>query len=84
VMYQSTMKEEHRMDTTKKKIKPTLSIRMNFLIVLAQQPLFRLLGAILVLLITDMKPVYGLIAALVWVSWVYMGYNIHDGRHIFF
>ena len=57
---------------------------MNFVIVLAQQPLFRLLGAVLVLLITDVKPVYGLIAALAWVSWVYMGYKIHDSRHIFF
>ena len=38
---------------------------MNFLLVLAQQPLFRLLGAILVLLVTDMRPLYGLVAGLV-------------------
>ena len=57
---------------------------MNFLIVLAQQPLFRLIGAILVLLITDMKPMYGLIAGLIWITWVYMGYKIHDSRHVFF
>jgi len=57
---------------------------MNFLIVLAQQPLFRLLGAIIVLLLTDMKPLYGLVAGLVWLTWAYMGYTIHDSRHIFF
>lgn len=58
---------------------------MNFLLVLAQQPLFRLLGALLVLLITDMKPVYGLIAGLVWLSWVYMDVrSAGTGRHIFF
>ena len=57
---------------------------MNFLIVLAQQPLFRLLGALLVLLITDMKPVYGLLAGLAWLTWVYLGFKIHDSRHVFF
>jgi len=57
---------------------------MNFLLVLAQQPLFRLLGAFLVLLITDMKPMYGLIAGLVWITWVFLGFRTHEGRHIFF
>ena len=41
--------------------------------VLAQQPLFRLIGAVLVLLFADMKPVYGLVAFGVWLAWVYMG-----------
>jgi hypothetical protein len=44
---------------------------MNFMLVLAQQPLFRLLGALIVLLITDMKPVYGLFAGAVWLVWIY-------------
>jgi len=57
---------------------------MNFLLVLAHQPLFRLIGAIIVLLLTDMKPAYGLIAGLVWISWVFMGFKSHDSRHIFF
>ena len=39
---------------------------------LAQQPLFRLLAAIIVLLITDMNPVYGLGALVLWVLWVYV------------
>jgi hypothetical protein len=56
---------------------------MNFLFVLAQQPLFRLLGALLVLLITDMKPVYGLVAGLVWLTWVFVGVRA-AGRNIFF
>lgn len=38
--------------------------------VLAQQPLFRLIGAVLVLLFADMKPVYGLVAFGVWLTWV--------------
>lgn len=56
---------------------------MNFLLVLAQQPLFRLLGAVLVLLMTDMRPLYGLIAGLIWITWVFMGLR-HNGRNIFF
>jgi len=39
---------------------------------LAQQPLFRLLAAIIVLLVTDMNPVYGLGALVLWVIWVYV------------
>jgi hypothetical protein len=58
---------------------------MNFLLVLAQQPLFRLLGALLVLLITDMRPMYGLVAGLVWLTWVFVGVRAAGaGRHIFF
>jgi len=52
--------------------------------VLAQQPLFRLLAAVLVLLITELKPMYGLIAGLVWLLWVFLGSRAHDSRHIFF
>ena len=57
---------------------------MEFLLLLAQQPLFRLLGAVLVLLITDMNPVYGLVAFGVWLAWIYMGLHYHRGRSIFF
>ena len=46
---------------------------MNFASVLAQQPLFRLLGAIIVLLITEMEPVYGIGAGIVWLIWVLSG-----------
>ena len=46
---------------------------MDFLLKLAQQPLFRLLGALIVLLITDMRPYWGLGAGLVWIVWVYLG-----------
>jgi hypothetical protein len=42
------------------------------MIELAQQPLFRLLAAIIVLLIADMNPVYGLVALAVWIIWVYV------------
>ena len=47
---------------------------------LAQQPLFRLLGAFLVLLVTDMKPVYGFLAGLVWLTWVYLGAHKFSSR----
>lgn len=48
---------------------------------LAQQPLFRLMAAVIVLLITDMNPVYGLVALAVWVLWVYLGLtNFFSGR----
>ena len=61
------------------------SVRMseNFIIELAQQPLFRRLGAIVVLLLTDMKPLYGIIAGLVWFLWVFVGTHA-VGRRIFF
>jgi hypothetical protein len=42
---------------------------------LAHQPLFRLLAAIIVLLITDMNPVYGLAALVVWTAWVYLSFS---------
>lgn len=40
---------------------------------LAQQPLFRLLGALIVLLVTDYRPLWGLGAGLLWIIWVYTG-----------
>lgn len=43
---------------------------MEFVLVLGRQPLFRLLAAIIVLLITDLRPVWGIVAAVVWVGWV--------------
>jgi uncharacterized membrane protein len=38
---------------------------------LGRQPFFQLLGAILVLLLTDIRPGYGMIALLVWASWIF-------------
>ena len=43
---------------------------------LAQQPLFRLLGALIVLLVTDYRPLWGLGAGLLWIVWVYTGLRI--------
>jgi hypothetical protein len=37
---------------------------------LGRQPLFQLIGAIIVLLVTDWRPVAGLVAALLWIVWV--------------
>ena len=52
---------------------PHLTVsKMNFLLVLGQQPLFKLLGAVIVLLITDMKPMYGVVAFVVWLIWIYV------------
>jgi len=43
---------------------------MDFLIRMSKQPLFRLIAAILVLLITDTNPIVGLFAAILWIVWV--------------
>jgi len=48
---------------------------MEFLIRMSKQPLFRLIGAILVLLITDTHPVAGLVAAAAWITWVVWSNN---------
>jgi hypothetical protein len=37
---------------------------------LGRQPLFQLIGAIIVLLITDWRPVAGAVAAIAWILWV--------------
>jgi hypothetical protein len=42
---------------------------------LAQQPLFRLIAAIIVLLITDYRPAWGIGAGLLWVIWVLSPYT---------
>lgn len=47
---------------------------------LATQPLFQLLGAIIVLLLADMRPAYGVIAAVIWAAWVYMGSRTKNRR----
>jgi len=43
---------------------------MEFLIRMSKQPLFRLIAAILVLLLTDTHPVVGFGAAILWIVWV--------------
>ena len=43
---------------------------MEFLVRMSKQPLFRLIAAILVLLLTDTHPVVGLGAAALWILWV--------------
>jgi hypothetical protein len=48
---------------------------MEFLIRMSKQPLFRLIGAILVLLMTDMHPVAGIVAAVAWITWVVWSNN---------
>lgn len=37
---------------------------------LGRQPLFQLLAAVIVLLVADWQPLYGLVAATVWIGWV--------------
>ncbi len=37
---------------------------------LGRQPLFQLLAAVIVLLIADWQPYYGLTAAAAWIAWV--------------
>jgi hypothetical protein len=54
----------------------------EFLLILAQQPLFRLLGALIVLFVTDYRPVWGAGAFVVWALWIYLG-SQQQGRRIF-
>jgi len=53
---------------------------METIVSLARQPLFRLIGAIIVLLITDYRPIWGIPAGIVWLAWImtphYLGYKI--------
>ncbi len=44
---------------------------MDFLFVLGRQPLFRLIAAVIVLLVVDAHPVWGVAVALVWIAWVW-------------
>lgn len=37
---------------------------------LGRQPLFQLLAAVIVLLVADWQPLYGLAAAAFWIAWV--------------
>jgi hypothetical protein len=48
---------------------------------LGRQPLFQLLAAIIVLLIADWQPLYGLAAAAVWIAWV--AYSSSGSNHLF-
>ena len=46
---------------------------MEFLATLSRQPLFRLLGAIIVLILVELRPVVGVGAAVLWILWVWVG-----------
>jgi len=46
---------------------------MDFIATLSRQPLFRLIGAILVLLLVDMSLRIGAISLILWVAWVAWG-----------
>lgn len=41
---------------------------------LGRKPLFKLLGAIIVLLIADQYPRWALVAVAVWTAWIYFSY----------
>jgi hypothetical protein len=43
---------------------------MDFLTALARQPLFKLLGAIIVLILTELRPAAGAVAFIVWALWI--------------
>lgn len=43
---------------------------------LAHQPLFQFLGSLIVLLVTDYKPIAGLGAFLLWLFWIYVSIAI--------
>lgn len=56
---------------------------MEFVLTLGRQPLFRLLAAVIVLLVTDLRPVWGVVAAVVWAGWI-IGAQKSRGRAALF
>ncbi len=48
---------------------------MDIFVHMGQQPLFLLISAIIVLLITDWKPAVGFGAFVVWALWMYVSRN---------
>jgi len=53
----------------------------DFIQALSRQPLFRIMSAIIVLLLVDFEPVYGIIAFFVWFAWVWWGSHPHHERN---
>ena len=51
---------------------------------LGRQPLFKLLGAIIVLLIADQYPRWALAAAAAWAVWIYASYYFTQGGPVNF
>ena len=43
---------------------------------LGRQPLFKLLGAVIVLALADQNPVWGAAAAAAWATWIYLSYRV--------
>lgn len=37
---------------------------------IGQQPLFQLIGAVIVLLVADWNPGWGILASLIWIAWI--------------
>ena len=56
---------------------------MEFIAALARQPLFQLLGAIVILLLADMRPAYGIAGLVVWALWIYVGRQWTGQRRAF-
>lgn len=56
-------------------IKSQHPLRMEALLTLSRQPLFRLMAAFIVLLLADMRLEYGAAGAIVWIVWVYLGHH---------
>jgi len=52
------------------------------IVTLATQPLFRVLAAIIVLLITDYRPAWGLVAGIVWVIWILTPHYVHKNKPV--
>lgn len=57
-------------------------VEMDLLLQLSRQPLFQLLGAIIVLLTAEWRPVYGAAAFVLWAVWIWAG-SRPQGRRIF-
>jgi hypothetical protein len=55
---------------------------MDLLVQLARQPLFQLMGAIIVILVAEWSPAYGIVAFVLWGTWIWVGAR-PQGRRIF-
>lgn len=54
---------------------------MDFLTHLSRQPLFRLLGAVIVLILVEVKPAAGFAAFAIWLLWVWWGSRPYGSRN---
>lgn len=51
---------------------------LSLILELGVQPLFQLLAALIVLFVAEWNPLYGILAAIVWVGWISFSLSKRD------